>query len=314
MLPPKKWNEKILLAKIETTYGTNANPTGVANGILATNIKLMTMEGQDVSRELELPYMGAQGTIPTELHRKITFNVEATPSGTAGTAPVWGILLRACACAEVIDAGASVTYNPVTDDHESVTIYLNVSGTLFKLTGARGTCTFRVNAQGIVYLEFEFTGLYVKATETPMVTTDLAAQNAARPKVASTTNTPVFSIAGVNLVTNAFSLTLGNTVETTFEIGYDAVEISSKSELIETSVRAVPLSTLDPFTLAEQMSEEEVILTHGTTAGRILTLNVPAAQFQRTQSLENAKNVTRWPLKLVPLPVAGNDQFTLTLT
>lgn len=314
MLAPKKWNKKLLLAKIETTYGTDAAPTGAVNAILSTNVRLSPMEGQDVSRELELPYMGAQGTIPTELHRKLAFNVEATPSGIAGTAPAWGILMRGCACAEVIDAGVSVTYNPVTDDHESITLYINVDGTLFKLTGARGTCTVRVNAQGIIYLEFEFTGLYSAATETPMATPDLAAQIAARPKVASTVNTPAFSISGVDLVATSFVLALGNQVETTFEIGYDAVEITDKSETIETSVRAVPLTTLDPFALAEAMSEEEVILTHGTTAGRIITLAAPAAQFQRTQNLDNDKNITRWPLRLVPLPVAGNDQFTMTLT
>ncbi|MGD9863586.1 MAG: phage tail tube protein [Pseudodonghicola sp.] len=314
MLAPKMWKKKVLLAKIETTYGTDAVPTGAANSILATNVRLSPMEGQDVSRDLELPYMGAQGTIPTELHRKLAFNVEATPSGTAGTAPAWGVLMRGCACAEVIAAGVSVTYNPVTDDHEAVTLYLNIDGTLFKLIGSRGTCTFRLNAQGIVYLEFEFIGLYSQATETPMVTPDLAAQIAARPKVASTINTPAFSIGGVDLVMTTFMLNIGNQVETTFEVGHDAIEITGKSETIETSVRAVPLTTLDPFALADAMTPQEVILTHGTTAGRILGLNAPGAQFQRTQSLENAKNITRWPLRLVPLPVAGNDQWTMTLT
>lgn len=314
MLAPKKWKEKVLLAKIETTYGTDAAPTGAANAILATNVRLSPMEGQDVSRELELPYLGAQGTIPTGLHRKLSFNVEATPSGTAGTAPAWGVLMRACAVAEVIDAGVSVMYNPVTDDHESITLYLNIDGTLFKLTGSRGNCTFRVNAQGIVYLEFEFTGLYSQATETPAVVPDLAAQIAARPKVASSTNTPAFSIGGVDLVMTAFALNFGNAAEAMFEVGAEGIEITDKSETIETSVRAVPLTTLDPFALAEAMTLQEVILTHGTTAGSILTLNAPAAQVQRTQSLENAQNIARWPLRLVPLPTAGNDQWTFTLT
>jgi len=314
MLAPKIWKKKVLLAKVETTYGTDAAPTGAANAILATNVRLSPMEGQDANRNLELPYMGAQGSIPTELHRKLSFHVEATPSGSAGVAPVWGTLLRGCACAEVIVATTSVTYNPVTDAHESITLYLQVDGTQFALKGARGTCTFRVNAQGIVYLEFEFTGLYSPATETPNATPDLAAQLAAKPRVASTANTPLFSIDAVDLVMNSFSLNFGNQVEPNFEVGADAIEITDRSEMIETSVRAVPLTTLDPFALAEAMTGVEVLLTHGATAGRILALDVPGAQFQRTQSLENDKNIVRWPLRLQPQPVTGNDQWTLTLT
>lgn len=66
------------------------------------------MEGQDKSRELELPYHGAQPTIPTELHMKLAFRVEAKGSGTKGTAPPFGPLLRACGMAEMIVATTSV--------------------------------------------------------------------------------------------------------------------------------------------------------------------------------------------------------------
>lgn len=120
---PIKWKSKILLAKIETVYGTDAAPTGPANGILATNITLQPMEGQDVSRELELPWLAAQATIPAGLHARMTFRVELVPSGTAGTAPAWGPLVRMCAVAQTINAATSVVYNPITDSHEAGTIH-----------------------------------------------------------------------------------------------------------------------------------------------------------------------------------------------
>ena len=91
-----KWRNKILLAKIETTYGVDAVPVAATNGILATDVKLQPMEGTDVSRDLDLPYFGAQGTIPNELNAKLSFKVELAPSGSAGTVPGWGPLLRAC--------------------------------------------------------------------------------------------------------------------------------------------------------------------------------------------------------------------------
>ncbi|NEX47601.1 phage tail tube protein [Pseudotabrizicola algicola] len=311
---PLKWKSKVLLAKIEAEYGTDATPTGADNAILATEVRLTPMEGQDVNRNLELPWLGAQASIPTELHAKLAFRVEMTPSGTVGTAPAWGVLLRGCAIAEVITAATSVAYNPVTNGHESVTLYLWIAGTQYRLRGARGTCTLRVNAQGIPYLEFEFTGLWSKPTEVVQPTPALAAQLANKPRVGTTANTPVYTYNAVPLVMRSFALNFGNAVETRFLIGSESILITDKAETIETTVEAVPLTTLDPFALAESQTAAALALTHGIVAGRIASLAVPAAQMQRLQSLENQQNIKEWPLRMVPLPVTGNDQWTLTLT
>jgi len=311
---PQYWKRKVLLAKIEATYATDPTPTGELNAILATEVRLTPMEGQDVSRNLELPYLGGQRTTPTELHAKLAFRVEMTPSGTAGTAPAWGVLLRACAVAETIVAVTSVAYNPVSSAHESITLYQWIDAVLYKLTGARGNCVLRVNAQGIVYLEFDFTGLWVVATDTAMAVPTLTAQLANAPKVATTANTPVFSINTVSLVMRSFALNLGNAVETRFLIGSESVLITDKAETIETTVEAVALATLNPFALAASQTTGAIALTHGTAAGSIAALAIPAAQMQRPQGLENQQNIVEWPLRLVPLPVAGNDQWVLTLT
>jgi hypothetical protein len=311
---PLKWKSKVLLAKIEATYATDSTPTGAANAILATEVRLTPMEGQDVNRNLELPYLGAQPSIPTELHAKLAFRVELTPSGTRGTPPAWGVLMRGCAMAEVITAGASVAYNPVTNGHESLTLYLWIANTLYKLVGARGNCTMRVTAQGIPYLEFEFTGLWTKPTETAQATPTLAAQLANKPRVGTTANTPVFTYNAVPLVLRSFALNFGNAVETRFLIRSESVLITDKAETIEATVEAEPLTTLDPFGLAQNQTTAPLALTHGTVAGFTAALAVPAAQMQRLQSLENQQNIKEWPLRMVPQPVTGNDQWTLTLT
>lgn len=311
---PLKWKSKVLLAKIEATYGVDPAPTGAANAILATDVRLMPMEGQDESRNLELPWLGAQRSTPKELHMKLSFKVEMSPSGTVGTAPAWGVLMRAAACAEVISAGVSVSYNPVTSGHESASFWLWIDSTCYKMRGARGTCVLRITAQGIPYLEFEFTGLWVPPGDAVQVTPSLGAQIARKPLLGTSANTPVFTFANEPLVLRSFALNFGNAVETRFLIGSESVLITDKSETIEATVEAVTLATLDPFALAASQTEGELELVHGTAAGSIATLNVPAAQMQRLQSLENQQNIKEWPLRMVPLPVAGNDQWTLTLT
>lgn len=311
---PLNWKSKVLLAKTETVYGTDSAPTGAANAILATDIRLSPMEGQDVSRNLEYPYLGAQATVPTELHAKLAFRVELTPSGTRGTAPPWGVLLRACGCAQVIVAATSVTYNPVTSTHESVTIHMWIDGTQYKLLGARGTCVMRINAQGIPYLEFDFTGLWVLASDVAQAVPTIASQLTNKPVIATSANTPTFTYNAVPLVMRSFALNLGNQVETRFLVRSESVLITDRAETIETTVEAVPLATLNPYALARDQTTAALTLTHGTVAGKIATLSAPAAQLQRPAGLENQQNIVEWPLRMVPIPVSGNDQWTLALT
>jgi hypothetical protein len=96
---PKFWRKKTLLAKIEGTYNTDPTPTGAANAILAVEVEWDPMLGEDVNRNLELPAFGNQGTVPIDLHGRLSFKVELAASGAAGTAPAWGPLLRACGVA-----------------------------------------------------------------------------------------------------------------------------------------------------------------------------------------------------------------------
>lgn len=307
-----KWNRKVLLAKIETTYGTDAAPTGGADAVLATNVQLQPMQGQDVSRELELTTLGAQATVPVEVHAQLSFEVELAASGTAGTAPAWGPLLRACAVAETISAGVSVTYNPVSDAHESATIHFWVEDTRYAFVGARGTAVMRVDAQKVPKIAFTFTGLFTAPSEVAQVTPTLTAW--AKPIVATKANTPVFTLNAQSLVLRSLELDLSNEVVTRFLIGSEGVLITQKNEKITATVEAVPLTTLDPYALALAQTAVPMVLTHGVGAGKIATLAVPLAQFQRPSGLAQQQGIVEWPLSLVPQVNAGNDQWTVTLT
>ncbi|MFN4191815.1 MAG: phage tail tube protein [Tabrizicola sp.] len=313
MPAPLYWDSKILLFKIETTYGVDAAPTAADNAVLATNVKFQPMEGTDVSRNLELPYLGAQGTIPNELHAKISFDVELAPSGTPGVAPAWGPLLRACGVAQVVNAGISVVYNPISTGHESGTMHLWIDSTRYVARGMRGTAKLELNAQGIGYLKFELTGLFVAPGELarPSPVNLTAFQ---KPQVATTANTPTFTIGGTAFVMRSFELDLKNQVEPRFLVGAEAILITQREDMIKTVVEAQPLSVFNPFVKALNQTADAITLVHGTGAGRVSTLSVQAAQMQRLQGLENAQKIKEWPLSLMPLPVVGNDQWTLTLT
>jgi len=308
------WKSKILLAKIEASYGTDAAPTGADNAILATNVSLSPMEGQDVSRELELPWLAAQATIPAGLFSRLTFRVELVGSGTAGVAPAWGVLLRMCAASQTVVTDTSVTYRPVTDSHESGTIHFWVGPTRYVLRGTRGTAVIRLNAQGIAVLEFTFTGLFAQPSDVARPTPDLTAF--LRPKIVSSANTPVFTVDAIPLVMRNYAADLGNDVQTRFLVGAENVLIVDRPrELVSFQVEAVPLATYDPYAAALDEDEFlEIEIQHEDTAGRTITLTHPATQPQRPGGLANQQNITEWPLRHVPQPVNGNDQWALVLT
>lgn len=302
----------IILAKLETTYGVDSVPTGAANAVRAINAKISPMEGQDLSRNLDLPTMGNQASLPADLHMKLEFQVEMQASGTAGTAPAWAPLIRACGCAQTVVAATSVTYNPVSDGFEAATLYFQLGGTLYAMRGARGNAKIMVSAQGIPMVEFAFSGLFQVASEavrpTPVYTAWLD------PLLATNTNTPVFTVNGVSLKLRDFSFDMGNTVEPRLLIGGESIQIVDRAEMIEARVEAEPLTTLNPYALAIAQTRVPVVLQHGTVAGRRVTLNAPLSLVQRTTGLEESQGIVEWPLRLAPQINAGNDQFTLVCT
>lgn len=309
---PIFWKKKLLLAKIESSEGVDPTPTGSANAILATDIRLSPMEGDDVSRELERPYLGAQAMIPVGLRCRLQFKVELVGSGTAGTAPAWGPLLRACGVAETIVADTSVTYNPITDAMESITIYIWHGLTKQIIKGCRGNVTMRVTAQGIPYLEFDIMGLYAAPAEAAQLTPTYTGFK--KPVIATKANTPTFTINSVALVLREFSLALNNQVEPRLLVGSERIIVPDRSELISARVEAQPISSFDPFSLASAQTSIGVSLVHGTAAGYIATIAAPTCQMKRPSGFENSQNVLEWPLEVVPLPSSGNDQWSLALT
>jgi len=312
MPAPILWKNKLLLAKTEVTYGTDPTPTGSADAILATSVVLSPMEGDDVSRDLERPYLGAQAMIPVGLRCRLQFNIELVPSGTAGTAPAWGPIMKALGCSETIVASTSVTYRPVSSSHSSVTFWIWHGLTKQIITGARGTAKLRFTAQGLPYLECDFIGLYNAPAEAAQLSPTYTGFK--NPLPVTKANTPTFTVNSVAFIMRETILDLGNQVEPRLLVGSEQILIVDRNESLAMRVEAQPVSSFNPFSLAAAQTQVAVSLVHGTAAGYITTLAAPTTQIKRLSGFENAQNILEWPLEGVPLPSSGNDQWSLALT
>jgi hypothetical protein len=302
----------VLLAKIESAYATDPTLTGAANAVLARNISINPMNGQDVSRDLIRSYLGNQGSIPAGLTVVLTFETEIAGSGAAGTSPGWGVLARGVGCAEVIVAATSVTYSPVSDTMESLYLKFWIGNTLHALKGSCGTGKATLNAQGIPVIQWTITGLFIPPSEVTRATPTLTAFQ--KPLLVTNANTPVFTVNGVSLVMRNFAFDFGNKVEPRLLIGREDVLITDRAEAIDVTCEAVPVSTFDPYGLALAQTLVPVVITHGTAPGNIVTLNAPTSQLERPKGYQNNQGIAEWQLSLKPQPNAGNDQFSIVLT
>lgn len=98
--------KRTILAKIESSYGVDPSPTGALNAILVKNITPTPQETNLVPRDLIRPYFGNFTQLPAAIYGKMAIEVELAGSGTAGTAPAYGPLLRACGMSETALAAA----------------------------------------------------------------------------------------------------------------------------------------------------------------------------------------------------------------
>lgn len=107
---PLRSKQRLVLVKTEgSSYGVNSSPTGSNALFINDDLELSQPAGGGVTqRRILRPYRGAYENLVVNSQVGITFSVELAGSGTAGTAPAYADLLRACGMAQTV-AGTALT-------------------------------------------------------------------------------------------------------------------------------------------------------------------------------------------------------------
>jgi hypothetical protein len=145
-----------LAAKIEATEGTKET-LALADAMLHKNLAF-SPEIEQYARDLLRGTLSRDPSISGKRSAKLAFDIELVGSGTAGTAPFWGPLMKACGFSETIVASTSVTYKPATNSlSNSMTLAGYMDGIIKRLWGARGNVKLSIDAgkPGILHFEFE---------------------------------------------------------------------------------------------------------------------------------------------------------------
>ena len=277
------------------------------------NLDITPLSGDVVSRDLIRPYMGNFDQLIGMTSVAINFEVELAGSGTAGTAPKYDAILKACGLAATIVSSTSVTYAPVSASFSSATIYFNVDGVLHKLTGCRGSMNMSCAVGAIPTLAFNLTGVYNSPTDTAAPAVTYSAQ--ATPLIFREGNTSAFSFFSYSGILQSVDFNLAN------DLVYRELVGGTKETLITdrkpagtVMIEAPTIATKDFFTTALASSTGNLTFLHGTTAGNRVTFLASQVDVLNP-TYQDQDSIMMLSVPYVATPTtAGNNEFSLAFT
>jgi hypothetical protein len=306
--------KQLILAKIETTYGTDSVPVVGTDAMLISDLSMNPSQSEYVNRDLIRPYLGASQQLPAAIRSEVSFTVELAGSGAAGTAPKWAPLIRACGFAETVNAGVSVQYDPVSGPtFASVTIYAFRDGVRHVIRGARGTFTIAMNNRERPVMNFTFTGLYQSPTDvTPGTAVYTGWQT---PLVFNNQNSSAFTLQSyANAVLSSITIDAGNQVEYRSFVGTggESILITNREVTGQITIESATQAEKDYWVNVRDAVTGNFTITHGTTAGNRVVISAPAVQVTEPQYGDvQGISTTQFNARLTPSATAGNDEIRI---
>jgi hypothetical protein len=295
----RAYNRYALLGRIEAAYGTPETLFDTYDGLLCVDVPQISMESDNVARNLALPWMGNSEEIPGTRRARIKAKTEMVGSGTAGTVPAWGKWLRACGFSEtIVSTGLYMctTYKPKSDTFEGMTVRFNRSGVRYIMTGARGGAKFNLDAFSIPTIDLEYLGFDVAPIAESIPALDLS--KFLTPQMVNTENSGSLIIGGFLANGTAVS---GGTVLPCKGIMWDMQTKLVHRKLIDgehiaitdhpvTGKVTINLSTADEVQWWSDVRNIKVAslgFVHGTVAGKRMTVWAPRVQFSNPQQVDD---------------------------
>ncbi len=303
---------EVLLLKIESTYNTDANPTAANDALLVENLS-WSFEGlRMVERNPITGSLAKKKGIYAGSLVSVTFDVELKGSGVAGTAPEVGQALRACGFGETVAVSTSVAYSPVSTGHESATIYYYEDGSLYKITGCRGTVSANLETGSAGKLSFTFTGHLASKSDTALVS----------PTYDSTVPAPLinvpFSVGGYSAVINALAFDVSNEITTPPSLsasdGFGEIRIAGRDVNGSFDPEAQAFATKD--FINELQTGASLALSCGvigSSAGNRIQIDMPAISY-RELSPGDRDGIRTYEIGFGAHESTTDDEVTITFT
>lgn len=313
----ERYNKGLILAKIESVYGTDPTPAVATNALITMGMPTFEIVGNALQRNIPLGHFGSVKPVNVGEALKLNFTTELKGSGSAGTASRYGCLLRACNLTEAVDPGVNVTYTPnSTFEGESVTLWFYANTTLHKITGAVGNAVLKFVSNEIAVIEWSFTGLYAGSGHASTVTFPSPTHEAIAPVVWRGAS---FELNGGSVVINEISIDLGNEVAKRLDgnATYGISRYFVKNRAVKGSmiIEKEALSSYNPFSIWDAATQHNVTFNSGASAGNICGVAVTGVMIEQPKYADK-ENIQMYDLAFTvnPTVATGNNEIVLTFT
>lgn len=309
-----------LQVKPETTYRVNPGSWSGTDMVLLREEPRFRVDRQYVDRKLVRGYLGGSDQLVAWKTGEIDYEFELAPSGTAGTAPPWGRLLRLGGMAESITAGTMVEYTPVSDNFTSATFRYFADGVMFVAVGAYQNIRLKLEAGDLPFVEASLRGLDTNASAVTLPTSGFSAwqkpfvindENTADIRLGCSYNTSTGAISGgVNYTSKGLQIDFGNEIPHQPLLGSERIVFADREI---TGQLTLDLSAADEVAWRTNINtnvETTLGWVIGGSVGNRLTIFAPRVQFIDPR-LENLNGQRLIQSEVRFLPVNGNDEIRI---
>lgn len=232
--------------------------------------------------------------------------------GTTKTAKVIGQSWVATDNTSEYSIGPGVVYSPVSDGHESLTLYLYIKDILHKFVGARGNMVFELSANNIPRFNFTFQGIAAPVVDASLPSPVFSGWK--KPLLANDANTPLVSFLGAyDMGLESISMDLGNEIQFLDFINVkESFEQTDRRVATNISLQAVNISQSDIWSAVRAGTQATFAITHGLQAGDRISLCSETGVIGNPNYGEKT-SVRTITAEMRHLPTDGNDELFLTI-
>lgn len=305
---PLKANKKIILCKIETTYGVDAAPVVGTDAMSVQNFTCQPANVRYAERNQALPYFGNRGQIPVGETMTMEFDVEVAGAGAVASVPGYGPLMRASGCSETITPTTGpVTYAPISEGEESATIYFNWDGLMHKMLGGYGTMEWRFSEGQFPVIHYTFEGMYGGVTDASLGAPVLTAFQI--PKAVTKANT-VFTLHGYAAPLQSLTVTQGNENVYKNRPNSERMYFTNRVTRGQVVIELPLVATKDFIGICRTGTTGSLVLEQGVTAGQKVLINAGQVQLTNPRYSEDS-NICMLSMDMnLRHTDAGNDEWT----
>ena len=310
-----------VLFKLETTYGTDSLPVPATDAMLLRKFSCKSLDIKYVNNPEIRPYMGGAMDFVGQAHVSGSFEVAMSGSGTLGTAPMWGRILRACGFAEAITAVTRVDYTPISTALESATMYYHDDGVLKKALGLRCNITgYKKNYGDVPTLAISFIAL--DGGDTAVANPALTLTAWKPPVTVNQINSSLLTlgctysagalVGGTTYPSQGLEVSQGGKLSYMDILGGEAVDFTDRDFTGKIKLDLTAAQEVANLVPVRAGTTQAIGMLHGTVACHKLLTFMPNCQLKspNKESL-NGRRLISYDINPVPTAGTGNDEIRI---